>query len=98
MANLLFAAAVVILGLIVLIVTLFPFAPTHAWWVRAWDFPRVQILIFGVVVAVAALFLGGAAKWIFIAVLLAACAYQAVRIFPAMFAAASAASFAAVDN
>lgn len=63
-------------------VTLLPLWDTTAWWVRFWDFPRVQIaaLIAGVLVLLVLLRGGG---WAFGIVVLAAClGYQLWRISP----------------
>jgi endonuclease/exonuclease/phosphatase (EEP) superfamily protein YafD len=39
----------VLLGGIALVGTLLPLLPVRAWWVRAWDFPRVQLLLLALI-------------------------------------------------
>ncbi len=41
------------LASIVVIVSVFPLLRSDLWWVRAWDFPRVQVLLVGLVILVA---------------------------------------------
>lgn len=45
------------LGALALLVTLLPFLPTDRWYVRMWDFPRLQLLVLLVAVLVAWLLL-----------------------------------------
>lgn len=74
--------ALAILTLAVVVVTVLPFSSSHRWWVRGWDFPRLQILIVTLPLLLAAIFWGGAWRW-YLAVPLALCGiYQAIRIFP----------------
>lgn len=48
-------AAVAVLG----VCTLLPFSRSGVWWVRGWDFPRVQLFVFGLMLLVAILALPG---------------------------------------
>ena len=80
--SLLYSSVVAVFGALVLFTTFAPLAPTQAWWVRGWDFPRVQILILGCIVIVAAFFVVSSWKWGLIASLVIACIYQSVRILP----------------
>ena len=60
--------ALLILGTFVIAVTLLSLLRTKAWWIRIWDFPRVQLAIVGGVVLVAAAVvppLDGWAHWLF---------------------------------
>ena len=64
-------------------VTLLPLSGSHAWWVRMWDFPRVQLAIGGALVCLAILFLFSGTQRMVLALLLLVCsAYQTWRIFP----------------
>ncbi|HVG46766.1 MAG TPA: endonuclease/exonuclease/phosphatase family protein [Rubellimicrobium sp.] len=64
-------------------VTLLPLSGTHHWWVRMWDFPRVQIAIGQAVVAVlAAIFLSGGLRWLVLVPTLAGMGLQLWRIRP----------------
>ena len=49
--NVLAALAQLLAGLCIL-VTLLPLAKARAWWVRAWDFPRQQILALGLIAGI----------------------------------------------
>jgi len=70
-------------ALFVIVTTLLPFSSSHAWWVRGWDFPRVQIAILGAVLLVLSLvFLPGPVKLIASGVLALCIAYQVYRIYP----------------
>ncbi len=74
---------IVLLGASVFVVTTaLPVVPSHRWWVRAWDFPRVQLLFLGVAVLLAAAFLSTSWKWAVIGIVAAGCIYQAIRIIP----------------
>jgi endonuclease/exonuclease/phosphatase (EEP) superfamily protein YafD len=67
---------------LVLTVTLLPLSRSHLWWVRGWEFPRVQILLVAFLVCVIAVIVGGPVG-LTVAVLMAACAaYQLYRIAP----------------
>ncbi|NNE68939.1 MAG: endonuclease [Rhodothermales bacterium] len=48
-------AAVAVLA----VCTLLPFSRSGAWWVRGWDFPRVQLFVFGLLVLTAVLAVPG---------------------------------------
>lgn len=52
--------AEVVLGMLVVVVTILPVLRARAWWVRIWEFPRLQIGVLGLV-ALIALLLGPAA-------------------------------------
>ncbi len=80
--ELLLATVAWLLTIIVVAVTILPMWGTNHWWVRIWDFPRLQIVIAGGVVLVAALFLPGLSRWIIPLLMIAACGYQMWRIFP----------------
>ena len=47
-----------IVGLGVVLTTVLPFVRKGYWWVRVWDFPRVQIAVIGLVDLAALLVLG----------------------------------------
>ena len=68
-----------------IVATVLPFAPHRAWWVRAWDFPRQQIVALGLGAAAGLVLLGdaldGPGLWLMLA-LAAAVAYQLAMILP----------------
>lgn len=80
-----FRAALAALGGLLLLVTALPLLQGNSWWVRVWDFPRVQVAALLVVVGVAAVAVFGVrrpAPAAFLAALLAATAHQAWWILP----------------
>ncbi len=75
--------ALLLAALAVVVTTLLPLSGSDAWWVRGWDFPRVQIAVFGALVLLASGFAsGGALRVGLVAVLIACIGYQVTRIFP----------------
>ena len=76
------AKALWFLAAIILVLTFLPTWNTNAWWVRAMDFPRLQIAVAGLVVLVAALFLPGPARFVIPALMLVASGYQMWRVRP----------------
>jgi endonuclease/exonuclease/phosphatase (EEP) superfamily protein YafD len=79
------AAVCSLLAVVCVLVTALPQAPSRAWWVRAWDFPRQQIVVLGAIAA-AGLFLarGVASGWeaALLAGLAVALGYQLAQILP----------------
>lgn len=74
-----------IIGLALLTATLLPFIDTNEWWIRIFDFPRLQIALLLGGVTIVALLLLDRGKWgvrLFLSALLLALGYQAYRIFP----------------
>jgi endonuclease/exonuclease/phosphatase (EEP) superfamily protein YafD len=82
MAAVLPAAILWALAVVILVLTVLPMWNTNRWWVRILDFPRLQIGIIGAIVLVSALFLAAPSRVLIPAMMLAACGYQAWRIFP----------------
>ncbi|HUR59668.1 MAG TPA: hypothetical protein VM029_18255, partial [Opitutaceae bacterium] len=73
------------LAVLVLVVTLLPLSRSERWWVRGWDFPRLQIAILAFGVAVAARWafeFSHPAHWAVLAGSAACALYQAARVFP----------------
>ena len=69
-------------ALFTMVGTALSFVPSYQWWVRAWDFPRLQMAILGAVVIVATLVFGAlAAPWLIGGTAIATLA-QAYRIRP----------------
>lgn len=64
------------------LVTLLPFSSSYAWWVRMWDFPRVQIAVASAAAVPLLCALNGLAKWPMVAVAAACLGYQCWRILP----------------
>ena len=76
-------AALLILTTVLVIVTVLPLSGSHAWWVRMWDFPRVQLAAINVAVLVGVVITLVGYERLACALLLMACiAYQSYRIFP----------------
>jgi len=77
--------AVLVLGGFVIAVTLLSLLRAKAWWIRIWDFPRFQLALAGVVCLAAAsvtsLPLDPRARWLFIAMLVLATAFQTALIW-----------------
>lgn len=71
-----------LLALAVLFTTLAPLTNSTAWWVRAWDFPRIHIGIVAVLVGLAAVVALPAWGWAIAVTMLACTAYHAVRVYP----------------
>lgn len=63
-------------------VTLLPFSGSHRWWVRIWDFPRVQTAVCLAVLIALFLVLAVPGRWIALPILAAALGWQAWRIRP----------------
>ena len=76
---------VLLLSVLLIVATILPFLRSEAWWIRDFDFPRVQILVLGAFVAGAIPYFTGlnhAAEVAVLAALIAALLYQAYRVFP----------------
>jgi endonuclease/exonuclease/phosphatase (EEP) superfamily protein YafD len=72
------------LGALVTLVTFLSILRTKAWWVRAWDFPRAQLLVLGALALAGWGAAGGAGEWprLALTVLLAlAVAFQAAQVW-----------------
>ncbi|ADJ28180.1 endonuclease/exonuclease/phosphatase family protein [Nitrosococcus watsonii] len=81
----------IILALVLIIATLTPLIRQSAWWIRVFDFPRLQILIMGLVVLAAFFFFWDVQnifEGITFTVLAAAILVQSYNIFPHTFFAA----------
>lgn len=72
----------VLLGVIALAGTLLPLVPARAWWVRAWDFPRVQLLVLALIALAGLLLHRPEDAWTraFSAALAIAAAFQAIFV------------------
>lgn len=79
-----FTILVVLTGML-LFCTLFPLWRYEAWWVRGWDFPRFQLVVFGSVVLLAAcmaLDFEETSSWVLVGVLLFCILFQGWWILP----------------
>jgi endonuclease/exonuclease/phosphatase (EEP) superfamily protein YafD len=75
----------IVLGLLVLAATALPLSRSDAWWVRIFDFPRIQLaFVLAAVLAAHLLLIRGDALWprLFDAALAVALAYQCYMMFP----------------
>lgn len=68
-------------GLLV-VLTVLPVWDTTIWWIRAMDFPRVQIAVLAGLLFVVALFCAGPARIVVPLLMIAILGYQTWRIFP----------------
>jgi endonuclease/exonuclease/phosphatase (EEP) superfamily protein YafD len=74
----------IILGIIIIAATLIPFLKKGHWWIRVFDFPRLQIFVIGMV-CLALFFVAWQNKWqeyIFVFLVLSVLGYQLTKIFP----------------
>jgi endonuclease/exonuclease/phosphatase (EEP) superfamily protein YafD len=74
-----------VFGLICVVLTLLPLSRYEAWWVRAWDFPRLQIVTASVVVLAALAATGDLGDWrslLLALALLGGVAYHLAVILP----------------
>lgn len=69
-------------GVSLTVVTGMSLIESYQWWIRIWDFPRVQLLVAMLGVIVALVFVAGRGRWWLIAALGIASAWQMYRIFP----------------
>ncbi|WP_292455694.1 endonuclease/exonuclease/phosphatase family protein [Methylibium sp.] len=76
--------ALLIVGGVMVAATLLPLLRFEAWWIRVFDFPRLQISFVLVIVAAARLAIGvqGTAETLFLLALLASLGLQARRMYP----------------
>lgn len=84
--------ALIAVGSLMLAATVLPLFRQEAWWIRIFDFPRVQITLIIVVVIAARLLtrdemLAGTAAHLFLAALAACLVYQGYMMYPYTFAA-----------
>lgn len=76
---------VAILTLIMTLLTLLPLSRNQRWWVRIWDFPRLQMAVLSLVFLILELCLlpgGGVGSWIIVLFALGCALYQSWWIFP----------------
>ncbi|WP_338688982.1 endonuclease/exonuclease/phosphatase family protein [Haloferula helveola] len=62
-----------------------PLIRNDSWWIRVWDFPRLQLLIVGIILMAALIGKGAiadAGDWIIVGLLAAATIHLAARVFP----------------
>lgn len=74
-----------VVGGVMVVMTVLPFVKSDAWWIRIFDFPRVQTASISVAVLVAyPFFVGGYdnARYGFVGALVLCVVYQAYRMFP----------------
>ena len=76
---------VLAVGAFVIAVTLLPFLRSTAWWIRIWDFPRLQLALVGLAALVGAAFASPALDsgfgWAFVGALALSVAYQMAFIW-----------------
>ena len=85
MRRTLLERAVAGFGMLLVLVTALPLVPSNEWWVRIWDFPRLQIaaLLAALIAAVPALFgLKRPGALALLGALLLALAFQGARMLP----------------
>ena len=72
----------ILVALAVLVTTLLPLIHSNAWWIRAWDFPRVHIGIVAIVTLLLGVSVFRPALALPIVLVLGCAIYQGARIFP----------------
>jgi endonuclease/exonuclease/phosphatase (EEP) superfamily protein YafD len=82
MSNILLSSLVALTAFIVVLVTVLPLTRSHRWWVRGWDFPRLQISAVAFATLIAGALLGGVFGWSVAVVMVACLIYQFIRILP----------------
>jgi endonuclease/exonuclease/phosphatase (EEP) superfamily protein YafD len=87
-----------VLAALVALVTGLSEVRAAAWWIRIWDFPRVQILILAVVILATGWFVAAGQRWLLALLLIPAIGWQAVRIFPYTPLAPTEVRFVAADE
>jgi endonuclease/exonuclease/phosphatase (EEP) superfamily protein YafD len=76
---------IMVLGVLMIMATLVPFIKKEFWWIRVFDFPRLQILSIASIVFIAYLFVWNASDFwenFFLIILLSAILHQVSVIFP----------------
>ena len=76
------AALTTALAALLALVTLLPLSGRHQWWIRMWDFPRVQIAVLQAVVLGLTFAMHGWLRWAVVVVTLAGLALHLARIRP----------------
>ncbi len=71
-----------LLAAALVLVTVLPMAASHQWWLRMWDFPRVQLAACLAALIVILLLVDGRGGWPLLLGLAACLLYQGWRIFP----------------
>lgn len=73
------------LSIAAVLATIAPFLKKDEWWIRAFDFPRVQICIFTIILAIALFFIFGKSggwHYLLILILIVCAGFQLIKIFP----------------
>ena len=73
---------VVVLAMLVVLVSALSAVESNDWWIRVWDFPRLQILVFALALAVAVFALRHPWRLPIAAMLAIASGWQLYRVFP----------------
>ncbi len=82
MGQMIYTTLVLALILALLLITLLPITDSKLWWIRAMDFPRLQLLVSAIVIAVLCLWLGGWLKIAALVVTLGCGLFQAWYVWP----------------
>lgn len=75
----------VVLGALLVLTTVLPIVPSNDWWIRMWDFPRMQVAaLLGLVLVAVPLTLNWRRRrtWGLVSAVAVALAYQLVWIWP----------------
>ena len=75
----------IILGAVAIITTALPITRHPGWWVRIWDFPRIQIAVLGTIAIVVFVFSGSVSsplEIVFIVFVASSVGFQAYMIYP----------------
>lgn len=86
--NTVLAYIFLILALLTILATLIPLSPKENWWIRIFDFPRLQIIAAGLICLIGFYYFNhskGTAQQVIEIILILSIAYQCWRIFPYTF-------------
>lgn len=82
MGQMIYSIFVIFLVATLLAVTILPITDSKLWWIRAMDFPRLQLIVIAAVIAVLCWWLTGWAQIIALAIVLGCGLFQAWYVYP----------------
>ncbi len=82
MGQMIYTMSVLLLVAALLAITLLPITDSKLWWIRAMDFPRLQLVVCAVIIAVLCIWLDGWVRLVALAATLGCGIFQAAYVFP----------------